>query len=294
MAFLAGANNAVLINNCQNLSNLTVQLQVTEDLITLEDTGFSVQLNCYPQIGAITPNSTQGTTFPGEVVGQLEWFQYVLNVTNNNASFEIQYWAHAKSYQDAGPGGNPPEIRWPPGYTPNPLNTKSLASGVPRHRGNRQRRLGLLEQDSCRLGDNHRPRDRQQRQRDRGDVQHRRSERQRSIGQHAAVVRLRRSGRTGELRPLSDLRLSARSCFRAGLAGHVYVRGRYPDLFGVVWRPFGPNHQHMRWYPTRHSRKLQHRLPGRHASVRLYGQPVLRRPRDEHEFLFRQVDLWPG
>jgi hypothetical protein len=53
MAFLAGANNAVLIDNCQNLSNLTVQLQVTEDLITLEDTGFSVQLNCYPQIGAI-------------------------------------------------------------------------------------------------------------------------------------------------------------------------------------------------------------------------------------------------
>ena len=31
MAFLAGDNNVVLINNCQNLSNLTVQLQVTED-----------------------------------------------------------------------------------------------------------------------------------------------------------------------------------------------------------------------------------------------------------------------
>jgi hypothetical protein len=123
MAFLAGSSNAVLINNCQNLSNLTVQLQVTEDLITLEDTGFSLQLNCYPQIGAITPNSTQGTTFPGEVVGQLYWFQYVLIVTNNSASFEIQYWANAKSYQDAGPGGNPPEIRWPPGYTPNPPDT---------------------------------------------------------------------------------------------------------------------------------------------------------------------------
>ena len=35
MAFLAGANNAVLIDNCQNLSNLTVQVQVTEDLITI-------------------------------------------------------------------------------------------------------------------------------------------------------------------------------------------------------------------------------------------------------------------
>ncbi len=123
MAFLAGASNAVLINNCQNLSTLTVQLQVTEDLITLEDTGFSLQLNCYPQTGAITPNSTQGTTFPGEVVGQLQWFQYVLIVTNNSASFEIQYWAHAKSYQDAGPGGNPPGILWPPGYTPNPPDT---------------------------------------------------------------------------------------------------------------------------------------------------------------------------
>ena len=73
MAFLAGASNAVLINNCQNLSNLTVQLQVTQDLITLEDTGFSVQLNCYPQIGAITTRSTQGTSFR-EVVGQPERF----------------------------------------------------------------------------------------------------------------------------------------------------------------------------------------------------------------------------
>ena len=123
MAFLAGDSNVVLINNCQNLSNLTVQVQVTEDLITLEDTGFSLQLNCYPPAGAITPNSTPETTFPGEVVGQLQWFQYVLIVTNNSASFEIQYWANAKSYQDAGPGGTPPEIRWPPGYTPNPLNT---------------------------------------------------------------------------------------------------------------------------------------------------------------------------
>jgi hypothetical protein len=117
MAFLAGDSNAVLINSCQNLSNLTVQLQVTEDLITLEDTGFSLQLNCYPPNGAITPNSTQGTTFPGEVVGQLEWFQYVLIITNNTASFEIQYWANAKSYQDT------PHILWPPGYTPNPANT---------------------------------------------------------------------------------------------------------------------------------------------------------------------------
>jgi hypothetical protein len=72
---LGGSNNLVLIDNCKSLSNLTVQLQVTEDLVTLEDVGFSLQLNSYPPIGAITPNSTPGTTFPGDVVGQLEWFQ---------------------------------------------------------------------------------------------------------------------------------------------------------------------------------------------------------------------------
>jgi hypothetical protein len=119
MAFLSGFNNANLIDNCQNLFNLTVQLQVTEDLVTLGDTGFSLQLNCYPQIGSTTPNST-----PQTGGGSLTWFQYVLIVANNQISFEIQYWATGThSYQTGGPGGNPPEIRWPPGYTPNPTNT---------------------------------------------------------------------------------------------------------------------------------------------------------------------------
>ena len=194
MAFLAGDSNVVLINNCQNLSNLTVQVQVTEDLITLEDTGFSLQLNCYPPAGAITPNSTPETTFPGEVVGQLQWFQYVLIVTNNSASFEIQYWANAKSYQDAGPGGNPPEIRWPPGYTPNPLNTSPWLPVFPGNAVTGSVGSVILEPGSCRLRDNDRALNRQQRERDGGDVQHHRSQRQRSIGQHSAVAALRRSG----------------------------------------------------------------------------------------------------
>ena|SRR5713101_841567 len=120
---LGGSNNVVLIDNCKSLSNLTVQLQVTEDLVTVDDIGFSLQLNSYPQIGAITPNSTPDTTFPGQVVGQLFWFQYIVIVAGNQVSFEIQYWANAKSYQTGGPGGNPPEIRWPPGYTPDPPGT---------------------------------------------------------------------------------------------------------------------------------------------------------------------------
>jgi hypothetical protein len=79
-------------------------------------------LNSYPRSGA-TPNSTPDTTFPGQVVGQLFWFQYIVIVAGNQISFEIQYWANAKSFQTAGPGGNPPEIRWPPWYTPDPPGT---------------------------------------------------------------------------------------------------------------------------------------------------------------------------
>ena len=119
----AGNQNSILIDRCQNLSNLRVQLLVTEDFVTLNDTGFSLQLNSYPQPTVLTPNSTPETTFPGKVVGQLNWFQYLIIVANHSVRFEIQYWASAKSFQTGGPGGNPPEIRWPPGYMPNPLGT---------------------------------------------------------------------------------------------------------------------------------------------------------------------------
>ena len=118
-----GSNNSILVNGCKNLENLSVTLQVTQDFVTIGDKGFSLQLNSYPQPTATTPNSTPGTTFPGKPVGQLNWFQYLIIVANHSVSFEIQYWASAKSFQTGGPGGNPPEIRWPPGYTPNPADT---------------------------------------------------------------------------------------------------------------------------------------------------------------------------
>jgi hypothetical protein len=124
LGFAGGSNfNSILVNGCKNLENLKVTLQVTEDLISVLDKGFSLQLNSYPQPTAITPNSTPATTFPGLVVGQLDWFQYLIIVANKEVSFEIQYWASAQSYRTAGPGGNPPEIRWPPDYTPNPSDT---------------------------------------------------------------------------------------------------------------------------------------------------------------------------
>jgi|GEM_PF-6465904 len=104
MGFQSSNNNAVLVSNCQNLQNLTVTLQVTQDLVTLANSGFSLQLNCYPQ----TTSVSQGQT--------LNWFQYIIVVANNSASWQIQYWSvGAQAY-----GPNQP---WPPGYTPNPPNT---------------------------------------------------------------------------------------------------------------------------------------------------------------------------
>jgi hypothetical protein len=122
MPSLGSGNNAVLVDNCQDLQNLTVTLIVAEEaLVTCGDTGFSLQLNCYPQIGSISPNAT-----PQTGPGTLTWFQYVLIVANNQATWQIQYWANdAYAYSQAGPGGNPPQQNWPPPqvYSPNPPGT---------------------------------------------------------------------------------------------------------------------------------------------------------------------------
>ncbi|MGH9345179.1 MAG: hypothetical protein ACRD19_15645 [Terriglobia bacterium] len=103
MSVLGGSNNTNLVNGCQNLDNLTVTLQVTQDLTTWGNKGFSLQLNSYPQ---------PGLTSQGE---PLDWFQYMIYVLDNQLSWEIQYWAHAKSYSST--------MLWPPGYTPNPPYT---------------------------------------------------------------------------------------------------------------------------------------------------------------------------
>ena len=106
MSFLSSNNNAVLVDACQNLQGLTVSLTATEDLITLGDTGFGLQLNSYPQPGSLSQNET------------LNWFQYIIyvGVPMNDFGWEIQYWAvGATSYA--------PGQLWPPGYTPNPANT---------------------------------------------------------------------------------------------------------------------------------------------------------------------------
>src|ERR1035441_3507278 len=88
MGSLSSSDNAILVSKCQNLQNLTVSLQVTQDLITLGNNGFSLQLNCYPQTN---PQSTYQDK-------PLNWFQYVIAVENNSVQWGIQYWSEVKGF----------------------------------------------------------------------------------------------------------------------------------------------------------------------------------------------------
>ena len=81
----SSGTNAVLIDQCQALGDITVNLAVSEDLVTAGDSGFSLQLNCYPMPGV-------------SVVGlPLNWIQFTLYVSNlygnNTAAFQWQAWS---------------------------------------------------------------------------------------------------------------------------------------------------------------------------------------------------------
>jgi hypothetical protein len=97
----ASNNNAVLIDNCNNLENLSVLLEITEDVATTDGSGWSFQLNCYPPPGQYCQTS------------QVNWMQYVVYVQNGNLTYEVQYWSYGSSI-------------WPPGYTPQPNTTPWL------------------------------------------------------------------------------------------------------------------------------------------------------------------------
>ncbi len=78
----ASNNNAVLIDNCNNLENLSVLLEITEDVATTDGSGWSFQLNCYPPPGQYCQTS------------QVNWMQYVVYVQNGNLTYEVQYWSY--------------------------------------------------------------------------------------------------------------------------------------------------------------------------------------------------------
>jgi hypothetical protein len=100
MAF-ASNNNAVLIDGCNNLRDLSVLLEVTENVGTTDGNGWSFQLNCYPP--------------PGEYcqASQVNVFQYIVYVQNGSLSYEVQYWSGGAS-------------NWPSGYNPEPGTTPWL------------------------------------------------------------------------------------------------------------------------------------------------------------------------
>jgi hypothetical protein len=97
----ASNNNAVLIDNCNNLKNLTVLLEITEDLATTNGGGWSLQLNAYAPPGQYCQAS------------QVNVFQYIVIVQNGILQYYIQYWAAGTS-------------TWPSGYNPQPGTTPWL------------------------------------------------------------------------------------------------------------------------------------------------------------------------
>lgn len=89
----ASNNNAILIDNCNNLQNLQVLLEVTEDLATTNGGGWSLQLNCYAPPGQYCQTS------------QVNVFQYIVIAQGGSLAYYIQYWAVGAS-------------TWPQGYNP--------------------------------------------------------------------------------------------------------------------------------------------------------------------------------
>jgi hypothetical protein len=97
----ASNNNAVLIDGCNNLQNLSVLLEVTEDIATTGGTGWSLQLNCYVPPGHYCQTS------------QVNFLQFIVIVQGGSLAYYIQYWANGSS-------------TWPSGYSPLPGTTPWL------------------------------------------------------------------------------------------------------------------------------------------------------------------------
>jgi hypothetical protein len=96
----ASNTNAILIDGCNNLQNLTVSLKVTEDIATTAGSGWSFQVNCYTPASAYCQHC------------QLSVLQYIVIVQGGNLAYYIQYWSDATAF--------------PTGYTPQSGTTPKL------------------------------------------------------------------------------------------------------------------------------------------------------------------------
>jgi hypothetical protein len=98
MGSLSSSNNAILVSKCQSLQNLTLTMQLIQDLVTLGNNGFSLQLNCYPQ-------TNPQATYQGK---PMYWAQYVIAVESISFLWGVQYWSHAGSIGTPGFGFSAP------------------------------------------------------------------------------------------------------------------------------------------------------------------------------------------
>ncbi len=117
MGFLSGNNNVVLVSQCNSLQELTVTLQVTEDLVTVGNVGFGLQLNCFPQANQVFQNQT------------LNWFQYGLVIGDCNGELQAGMDQHIGWFVEYWNTNGPQN--WPQGYTPNPPNTSPGRPVIP-------------------------------------------------------------------------------------------------------------------------------------------------------------------
>jgi hypothetical protein len=105
--------NAVLVDNCNALQGLEVKLVVTEDLVTADNLGFTLQLNCYPPPGVMS-------------VGlPLNWIQFVLYVSNNPDYNEDMAWYNWQAFSLGATG-------WPDGE---PAGSTTPTQPVPPFQG---------------------------------------------------------------------------------------------------------------------------------------------------------------
>jgi len=114
----ASNNNAVLIDNCNNLPNLSVLLEVTEDLATTNDGGWSLQLNCYAPPGQYCQTS------------QVNVFQYIVIVQGGSLAYYIQYWAYGTSTWPSGYNPQPGTTPWLPCWAHDYGNAPTFATGI--------------------------------------------------------------------------------------------------------------------------------------------------------------------
>jgi hypothetical protein len=128
MTTWSSGTNAVLTDQCQALSDVTVSLAVTEDLVTDDNGGFSLQLNAYPMPGVTSVGLT------------LNWIQFTLYVSNtygnNTAAFQWQAWSLGATAFPPGytvpPGTTNPNQPVPPFPQPSPHITNVPSNQLPK------------------------------------------------------------------------------------------------------------------------------------------------------------------